>query len=99
MNDITRETIVQILRHHQKVGCFFKLLRVLLLERPELIDRVEARLLDTSPGIKLFKAHHLSFNLDIGIGGARIAIGNCIGAKLALFVKENEVHAPRIYAD
>ena len=99
VDDPTRKRVVEILGHHQEVRGLRQLLGMLLLERPELVDGIEARLLDAGARIELRKGKHLLLDLRIRARSARVAIGDGVGAALALLVQEDEVDAPRVDAD
>ena len=72
---------------------------MLLLERPELVDGVEACFLDADARIEVGEREDVT--LDFGIRPDRplIAIGDHIAAPVAVLVQEDEVHAPGVDAD
>ena len=95
---LAREDEVQVLRHHQEALRLLELLGMLLLERGELVDRVEEHLLDAAAGVELVGGDR-GVHKRVRTFRAGVAVGHHVGAGQALLVKKNEVHAPGIDAD
>ena len=71
---------------------------MLLLERRELVDRVEDRLLDAAAGIQLLERDH---GIDILRHSVRalVPVGDGVADRQPASIDENEVHAPCVDAD
>ena len=92
------EQIVQIIRDHQKAPRLLQRLRLLLLQGDQLIDRIEADLLDPGPLVEFFlRDEHLCFFGDPVCPA--VPVGNRIGQHLFVLIQQHIVHAPGIDRD
>ena len=89
------ETVVQIIRDHQKMFRCGQLVRMLLLERAELVNGVERLVLDAGVGIELCKGQYRFQFISHG-GGAVVPIGNRITDDIPLSVQQQKIHRPGI---
>ena len=99
VDDLPGQAVVEVLRHHQEVRRTLELLGMLLLERPELVDGVEARLLDADTPVEIGKGEDLALDLRIRPRRARVAVGDRVAAPVAVLVEKDEVDAPGVDAD
>ena len=91
MLDRSCQPICKIIRNEQQIRRLLKILRMLLLQRQKLIDRIELLLLYARPLIKALLIRH-----GLKAVSAAVAIADSIPYHPTILVQENEIDSPGI---